>query len=199
MMTFNSKILFAGAVLGASILGSSAATAVPIIYTVNQTIGGGSVIGTITTNGTIGIIDQSDFVSWDLDLNGLDATHHITNGNSVVVVSGSNVSATSTEVSFSFSGPAGFLLFQDGLFSGTQYWCNASTGADCFQGKSVVPESFNSPSAEFASATGDQVIGTVAAVPEPSTWAMMILGFAGVGFIAYRRSKPMFRLAPNAI
>jgi outer membrane lipase/esterase len=27
----------------------------------------------------------------------------------------------------------------------------------------------------------------VAAVPEPSTWAMMILGFAGVGFTAYRR------------
>jgi len=31
----------------------------------------------------------------------------------------------------------------------------------------------------------------VAAVPEPSTWAMMILGFAGVGYMAYRRkSKP---------
>ena len=29
------------------------------------------------------------------------------------------------------------------------------------------------------------------AIPEPSTWAMMILGFAGVGFMAYRRkSKP---------
>jgi len=28
-------------------------------------------------------------------------------------------------------------------------------------------------------------------VPEPSTWAMMILGFAGIGFMAYRRkSKP---------
>ena len=27
----------------------------------------------------------------------------------------------------------------------------------------------------------------VAAVPEPSTWAMMILGFAGVGYMAYRR------------
>jgi hypothetical protein len=27
----------------------------------------------------------------------------------------------------------------------------------------------------------------VAAVPEPSTWAMMILGFMGVGFFAYRR------------
>jgi hypothetical protein len=29
------------------------------------------------------------------------------------------------------------------------------------------------------------------AVPEPSTWAMMILGFAGIGFMTYRRkSKP---------
>jgi hypothetical protein len=34
------------------------------------------------------------------------------------------------------------------------------------------------------------------AVPEPSTWAMMLLGFAGVGFVAYRRkSKLAFRLA----
>ena len=30
---------------------------------------------------------------------------------------------------------------------------------------------------------------TVAAVPEPSTWAMMILGFAGVGYMTYRRRK----------
>ena len=29
----------------------------------------------------------------------------------------------------------------------------------------------------------------VAAVPEPSTWAMMILDFAGVGFMAYRRKR----------
>jgi hypothetical protein len=40
----------------------------------------------------------------------------------------------------------------------------------------------------------DQVLSTgtisaVAAVPEPSTWAMMILGFFGVGFFAYRRKQ----------
>jgi hypothetical protein len=29
----------------------------------------------------------------------------------------------------------------------------------------------------------------VGGVPEPSTWAMMILGFAGVGFMAYRRKS----------
>ncbi len=28
---------------------------------------------------------------------------------------------------------------------------------------------------------------SISAVPEPSTWAMMILGFAGIGFMAYRR------------
>ena len=30
---------------------------------------------------------------------------------------------------------------------------------------------------------------TVAAVPEPSTWAMMLLGFAGLGFITFRRKR----------
>jgi PEP-CTERM motif len=35
----------------------------------------------------------------------------------------------------------------------------------------------------------DQFTINVSAVPEPSTWAMMILGFAGVGFMAYRRRK----------
>lgn len=34
------------------------------------------------------------------------------------------------------------------------------------------------------------------AVPEPSTWAMMILGFAGIGFMAYwRKSKPALMAA----
>jgi hypothetical protein len=36
----------------------------------------------------------------------------------------------------------------------------------------------------------------VSAVPEPSTWAMMILGFMGIGFVAYRRkSQTSLRLA----
>ena len=30
---------------------------------------------------------------------------------------------------------------------------------------------------------------TISAVPEPSTWAMLILGFVGVGFVASRRKK----------
>jgi len=42
----------------------------------------------------------------------------------------------------------------------------------------------------------DQVFVVAGAVPEPSTWAMMILGFLGVGFMAYRRrAQPAVRLA----
>jgi hypothetical protein len=35
----------------------------------------------------------------------------------------------------------------------------------------------------------------VAAVPEPSTWAMLLIGFAGIGFMAYRRRQNGFALA----
>jgi len=36
----------------------------------------------------------------------------------------------------------------------------------------------------------------VSAVPEPSTWAMLLLGFAGIGFLAYRRKlKPALMAA----
>jgi hypothetical protein len=40
-------------------------------------------------------------------------------------------------------------------------------------------------------------IGITANVPEPATWAMMIFGFLGIGFLAYRRraTPASFRLA----
>jgi hypothetical protein len=45
--------------------------------------------------------------------------------------------------------------------------------------------------------TGFTNISVGGAVPEPSTWAMMLLGFAGVGFMAYRRKQngTSFRIA----
>jgi hypothetical protein len=42
----------------------------------------------------------------------------------------------------------------------------------------------------------DQPSLLTTSVPEPSTWAMMLLGFAGIGFVAYRRkSKPALMAA----
>lgn len=42
--------------------------------------------------------------------------------------------------------------------------------------------------------TDEQFVFTVTAVPEPSTWAMMILGFAGIAS-TYRRRKPAMQAA----
>ena len=78
---------------------------------------------------------------------------------------------------------------QNGLASGTPYlalyngWDNNGSfqikrvdGSDLSNGRYAL----DAPS-----------LHAIAAVPEPSAWAMMILGFAGVGFMAYRRkSKP---------
>lgn len=41
-----------------------------------------------------------------------------------------------------------------------------------------------------------EITNISAAVPEPATWAMMVMGFLGVGFMAYRRrDKASFRFA----
>jgi hypothetical protein len=54
---------------------------------------------------------------------------------------------------------------------------------------------WNTNSGGAAGLTGN-VAATISAVPEPSTWAMMILGFFGIGFMAYRRkNRSTFRFA----
>jgi len=54
----------------------------------------------------------------------------------------------------------------------------------------------DSPSiVNFSNVSLTQQTTEVAAVPEPSTWAMLVLGFAGVGFLSYRRSGSHLRLA----
>lgn len=50
---------------------------------------------------------------------------------------------------------------------------------------------FSPGASEYVNASSALVAG----VPEPSTWAMMILGFLGLGFLAYRRKHH----APQAL
>ena len=42
---------------------------------------------------------------------------------------------------------------------------------------------------ESTNTSGAATFAITAAVPEPSTWAMMLLGFCGLGFMAYRRKQ----------
>jgi hypothetical protein len=67
-----------------------------------------------------------------------------------------------------------------------------NSGASSFS-VGATSSDFNDANISFLVGTQISGDGTItsftAAVPEPSTWAMMILGFFGVGFMAYRKKR----------
>ena len=95
---------------------------------------------------------------------------------------GASRTADGNEIDFTFSSLSG-----SGAHTGNfQIFTNATNWADPFG-------FFYDPSNNVFAM---DIAGPAPAVPEPSTWAMMILGFAGVGFVAYRRkSKPALMTA----
>jgi hypothetical protein len=85
---------------------------------------------------------------------------------------------------FNFENIAGFA---NGVSSFEVLGIDPSSALNAFDPDAFVTELTFASAGNF---TGEMDPIT-AAVPEPSTWAMMLLGFAGVGFMAYRRkSKP---------
>jgi hypothetical protein len=97
----------------------------------------------------------------------------------------------------SFSITAGDLGFIQGIISGP-FPSTATVTIDGDQVGSFLESNANGFWCAGASCEGD--LGpthswNIAAAPEPSTWAMMLLGFAGLGFAGYRSS---LRLAASA-
>jgi hypothetical protein len=82
-------------------------------------------------------------------------------------------------------GPGGFSIFQtadvDPALTVSSDW-----SLQAFTGNIVVP-------ADYEVHITVSLPPGVAAVPEPSTWAMLLIGFAGIGFVAYRRKHIMDR------
>ena len=110
---------------------------------------------------------------------------------------------TSFSANFATNGPGPLdLTALSGGLGGTMVGSSSATG--------TVVTTFPEGTIGFSGATFDSIIladsndpnfslgsFTVnSAVPQPSTWAMMIIGFAGIGFIAYRRkSRPALMAA----
>jgi PEP-CTERM motif len=85
------------------------------------------------------------------------------------------------------TGPFSFVLSDAGTLTPSSLGFNTVSGKNIFFTTDLVIANGN---------TGNAGATLASAVPEPSTWAMMVLGFLGVGFMAYRKkSKLNFRLA----
>jgi hypothetical protein len=192
-MSHQVKIVSALLGCAAAMLAVAASPANATVYNVNRTIDGGSVIGTITTDGATGTINPSDFIAWDLQLSGPGSTVTISSSDAIHAVYGSGVDITAdaTQVSFNFSASdSGFLVFQQVMGSGQTYWCVNSNNGTCNDNESVVPQGFLDPSAQFATRSGIQVIASATgAAPEPATWALTLLGFAGLGYAGFRQNR----------
>ncbi len=205
-----------GALLFGTLVAVSSANA-NTTYTVDETITGplngtagnpmqtDSVIGTITTDGTIGILHASNLVSWTLDL--VDVTnpgnsYALTSSNSLISVdTGSVLSATTSGLFFNYAGTGafGFQADNPGAYSGYHYWCLSEGWYGCLDGNSIAPNNVyagNVGDDLVVAATGTQgQVGdspldpSPSPVPEPSTPVLFGLAIAWMASALRRRQQ----------
>jgi hypothetical protein len=90
----------------------------------------------------------------------------------------------------------GFLLVPRGYVSDSPLSDTSTYNNQTFSSLGVTPGTYKWTWGDGANQNFTLVIGT--AVPEPSTWAMMLLGFAGLGLMGYQSGGRPRRTARNA-
>jgi hypothetical protein len=167
-----------------------------IIYNVDIVSGSNSAIGTITTNGAVGTLVPGDVLSWNITIRNSFGTASLLTGERVDAF-GPDITATSSGIFFNFSDAVNTSYFLFQVFgSPGAFLCFNNAGGACSSNPGDIAINLNGDGSTVIPETGVVEIASVSAIPEPSTWAMMMLGFCGLGFMAYRRkNQTAFRAA----
>jgi PEP-CTERM motif len=171
-------------------------------YTASRSIGDGSVDLSITTDGTLGTLKFANILDWTVVLtrDGLAVTAN--GANSSFQISGNAFSATATDLLFNYSPDFSFIrvLTSELAFSDRSWWCTGkycATDADAPGAAEFLSISPFVPGYTYQQYSGVQTIASISdAVPEPATWAMMIVGFGAVGsMVRASRRRNAFSVA----
>jgi hypothetical protein len=189
----------------ASLLGITEAGATTYTLTGVSSI---SVSGTITTDGNTGTLFQADITSWQLNQPDTTFVTSLNPSNSTVSLIGNALTANATQLLFDFSDTTpSLLVFESPNFLGgsggfSLQFCDATSQCQSAIGMSnssillalIAPGLGNTQDSIAESGVTQIGAATAGGVPEPSTWAMMLLGFAGLGF-AFRQSRRKVSMA----
>jgi hypothetical protein len=169
-----------------------------VTYNVNRTIDGGSVSGTIETDGTLGTLSTSNILSWAFTIaspnlgqgtpQSIDSVSAFAAFGSLAWQASSGLTATATELLFDFSA-AGFTYFSG---SATDGWCLSGAGG-CGSvngpgaGEYLYYGVFGGPAEYVATTAQNLVIATTTApaVPVPASLPLLVAGLGG--FAIWRR------------
>lgn len=189
-MNIASKFLLAGSVTVA-LFASSVASAQT--YVASRTVGtAGNVDLAITTDGTLGALGIANIVDWNIQITDSHGTFNLIPSTSDFGYAG-GFSATSTDLFFDFSG-GGYALFQNPTTgSGQNLFCFASSLCGVFSNAEnlLVGNDFSALGVSSSPYQGNQIVASLrgpGAVPEPGTWAMMLVGFGAIG-MAMRQTR----------
>lgn len=169
----------------ATLFGAGFVHASPITYNVDlgsYGINGGTAVGTIETDGTIGTLDTADLLTWNLLLSdGVGDSFTLNPGNSSVTITGTATTATANLLQFNFDTP------DDGALG---YFEIVDTTAGWGLQFAVPPATANggilNPNPDIGTvgivSFAPQPI-TIGAVPEPSAFLLLASGVGIIGAV----------------
>ena len=154
-----------------------------LIYAVDYSVGSGSITGTITTDGYLGVLQANNIIGWDILVAAGAETANVGSTSDrtedYVYVSGGALIATASALNFDYSSVGTFGILY-GTRDNTGFYLSSDwfSGAQIRFGSVIVASDYTvSGSEKFASV-----------VPEPTVMALFALGLVGIGFARRRQS-----------